>query len=274
MESFHNLEREIEETIREIGQRLNYNAFNLGEVELKSSNDPVTELDLSTERELIRRISELGCFEIIAEESGHSKKSNARYIAHIDPIDGTKSFAFRSFESSIGVGFEDKENRGKTVFGVVYDFMRDIMYVGSQETGLTQYHRARKIPFLSREELTPKPRVLVQASVQEKRKLMTELYERGYSPYENTGSFLLNMAQCAFGAFDAFISLPKERMKGKSWDAAAASIMLEERVKRDSNFMFTTYNGSGEKFDINHPETGFIAGTPEFRIDMIHRECC
>jgi myo-inositol-1(or 4)-monophosphatase len=262
-----NLECELIKGVREIGRDLAANSFNYGQVELKSAEDPVTELDRQTEmrvRELLERMP--ANFAIVGEEHGSSTGvKDHRYTAYIDPIDGTKSFVFQGFDSSIGLGIEDIRTPGQGVVGIVYDFMRDIMYVGSQVNGLRKLHVENEVLNIDRASLPQKTRILLEGKDSETAPLYAFLKSEGFSPYYNSGSFLLSMAKTGFGTFDGFISFPTDKMIGKSWDVAAGSVILNLREKLGSDeFTFRTFTDD-DKYNLRRPETGFIALTPDLK---------
>ncbi len=262
-----NLESKLIEEIRIIGKDLAARSFNYGQAELKSVNDPVTELDRQTETR-VREMLELmpADFAVVGEEHGSSTDLNRhRYVAHIDPIDGTKSFVFQDFDSSIGLGIEDTHTPGQGIIGIVYDFMRDIMYVGSKANGLNKFYAGNEVPNINRTSLPSKPRILLEGKYSETEPLFNFLKSEGISPYYNSGSFLLSMAKTGFGTFDGFISFPSSKMAGKTWDVAAGSVILDlrERLGFDG-FTFRTF-ADDNKYDLRYPETGFIALTSDLK---------
>lgn len=270
MSYLSNLESRLIKEVRAIGIDLAMKSFDYGQAELKSANDPVTELDRQTETRIIKMLEQMPAdFKVVGEEHGSSQSSdNYRYVAHIDPIDGTKSFVFQDFDSSIGLGIEDAQTPGKGVIGIVYDFIRDVMYVGSHPNGLTRFYVGNEVPGIDRSSLPPKPRILLEGSAKETGPLYDYLDAEGCSPYHNSGSFLLSMAKVGFQTFDGFISFPSNRMTGKSWDVAAGSVILNQREKLSSDgFTFRTFENDGE-YDLRHPETGFIALTPELKKEI------
>lgn len=262
-----NLENQIIGAVREIGQDLSLKAVQPFEVEYKIGDDPVTQLDKETESQLIQTLSSLapGLFSYIAEESGETKDNNSQYNVYIDPIDGTKSFSFQGFNSSTALGFQNKEtNQNKIALGLVYDFMRDIMYVGSQNSGLNRFHKGILIPNLERERLNSKKRIVVEGNSNETLNLLKYLRQNGYSAYETSGSFALSMAHTGFQTYDGFISFPSEKVSDKPWETAAGAGIFEQRVKQDKNFTLTQFENS-QDYNFSEPQTGFIASDNKTR---------
>jgi histidinol phosphatase-like enzyme (inositol monophosphatase family) len=102
------------------------------EVEVKSDESPVTRADREVElflREMIsRRYPEHSIF---GEEYGETGGSGTwRWI--VDPIDGTKSFILKTplFGTLIAL-----ERDGLPVLGSIYFAVRDLLLIGSPETG-------------------------------------------------------------------------------------------------------------------------------------------
>lgn len=263
-----NLESRLIEEVRAIGRGLAVKSFNYGQAELKSANDPVTELDRQTETEICEMLKQMPTkFLTVGEEHGTSEEvKNHRYIAHIDPIDGTKSFVFQDFDSSIGLGVEDAQTPGQGVIGIVYDFIRDIMYVGSHANGLRRFYTGNEVPGIERESLPAKPRILLEGNAKETGSLYNFLKEEGCSPYYNSGSFLLSMAKVGFEVYDGFVCFPDDRNSGKSWDVAAGAVILDQRERLGSDgFTFRTFEND-KRYDLRRrPDTGFLALTPKLR---------
>jgi myo-inositol-1(or 4)-monophosphatase len=102
-------------------------------VEYKSNEaNLVTEIDKASEKHIIDFIrKKYPAHNILAEESGE-KKAGSEYLWVIDPLDGTTNFAhgLPIFSVSIGV-----QKNGKTIMGVVYDVMQDIVYFAEEGNG-------------------------------------------------------------------------------------------------------------------------------------------
>jgi myo-inositol-1(or 4)-monophosphatase len=102
-------------------------------VEFKSDiKNLVTQADKESEKTIIDFIrKKYPSHGILAEESGEQIK-DSEYLWVIDPLDGTSNFAhgLPIFSVSIGVQFKKK-----TVVGVVYDVMRDKIYLAEKGSG-------------------------------------------------------------------------------------------------------------------------------------------
>ncbi|MEJ5262912.1 MAG: inositol monophosphatase family protein [Ignavibacterium sp.] len=103
-------------------------------IEIKSDNikNLVTEIDKKSEQTIIDFIQKkFPTHNILAEEGG-ARKKHSDYLWVIDPLDGTTNFAhgLPIFSVSIGLQYKDE-----TIAGVVYDVMRDVVYVGEKGSG-------------------------------------------------------------------------------------------------------------------------------------------
>lgn len=106
--------------------------------------DVVTEADIATEKALRKYFGKkMPDYNIFGEELGAKYNGNGKVIV-IDPIDGT--LAFMRWKPKFGTIIAVYKD-GKVIGGVQYNALKDIMYVGTQETG---YERIGKKPKLSR----------------------------------------------------------------------------------------------------------------------------
>lgn len=126
---------------KEAGQLIKENFRTNFEVEFKTSEtNLVTAIDKLSEKMIIDYIKkDFPDHKVLAEESGGEMNSDG-YTWVIDPIDGTNNFAhgLPIFCVSIGV-----QKSGETLYGVVYDVMRDVVY--HAEKGSGAYSNARKM---------------------------------------------------------------------------------------------------------------------------------
>nr|NIP99721.1 inositol monophosphatase [Nitrospinaceae bacterium]NIR53853.1 inositol monophosphatase [Nitrospinaceae bacterium]NIS84263.1 inositol monophosphatase [Nitrospinaceae bacterium]NIT81070.1 inositol monophosphatase [Nitrospinaceae bacterium]NIU43356.1 inositol monophosphatase [Nitrospinaceae bacterium] len=108
----------------------------IGQIDYKESRaDPVTEVDLLCEREIIRRIKEkFPDHDILAEESGTREggASPSRWL--IDPLDGTLNYAhgYPCYCASVAL-----EHEGEVIVGVVYNPCLDELFVAEKGKGAT-----------------------------------------------------------------------------------------------------------------------------------------
>ena len=234
------------------GKHLRDHAFDPGTIKWKGPDDPVTVRDVEAEGIIVDTFCEYLDLKIIGEESGKSKScsGDSRYTAIIDPLDGTKSYLRRDFDSTVSVGLEED---GVLIGGVVYDFMRDIMYVGFRgETYLmnagSKHDFGSVIANSNLGILTnsdPKKVSPENALKIEAMRVNPDFYISG-----RRGSIALGMAQTAFGIHDAMIHF-KQGNGGNIWDVAAGAYLLQCEG-------FTMLDGRGDAYDYKNPGKGIV----------------
>ncbi|MCX5898855.1 MAG: inositol monophosphatase, partial [Proteobacteria bacterium] len=102
------------------------------QISYKGAINLVTEMDRRSEALIIDILSrEFPDYGILAEESAEQKgRGTGRWI--IDPLDGTTNYAHGYPFFCISLALEDK---GKIVWGVVYDPLRDELFAGESGNG-------------------------------------------------------------------------------------------------------------------------------------------
>lgn len=219
----------------------------------KSANDFVSEVDRAAEQAIIDTIRKAyPDHAILAEESGLHAGGEHRWL--IDPLDGTTNFlhGFPQFSVSIAL-----EHRGRPISAVVYDPLREEMFVADQGGGAyLNDHRIRVsgrkglagaligtgIPFRDQTHLDTYLRML---------KLMV----RDTAGIRRPGSAALDFAYVAAGRLDGFWEL------GLSpWDFAAGVLLVREAGGTVSDL------SGGDR----HMQTGnVIAGGMKVHADML-----
>lgn len=245
-----NLEKTTVEATRAAGQFISRNAFNIGTVDWKERDDPVTNLDREAEKLFREKMNRHGTFNYLGEEYGtEDKGSDITFI--IDPIDGTKSFLRREFYTSFSLGIHQGGNPlqgGQLIGGIVYDFMRDIMYVGFEDNLYIQF-RGEKQPF----DQGPNPFSKIRVSVTGNQTLWDELERQGLSVCQKHGSIALGLAELAAGNYDAQVSA--EIGKGNIWDVAGGYYLLKA-----TNCEVFDYHG--KPFNYQEGSNGVLAFRP------------
>jgi myo-inositol-1(or 4)-monophosphatase len=228
--------------VRKAGMVVAEHAFSYGELTWKKKDDPVTSLDVLAERMIRKELTKTGKMNFVGEEEGITK-ANAAVTAYIDPIDGTKSFVRREFYCATSVGLEEK---GSLFAGIVYDFMRDIMYVGFRgdryilhqgkkqllDTG-TRFGRFKIT--VDDDPTTIHPMFAGMNSV--------ALHRRG-------GSIALSLAHLASGAIDGIVIMKEGT--GSAWDVAGGYYLLDPEK-------FVVMNNDGTPFAYGNPKKGILA---------------
>lgn len=208
------------------GRHVRNHAFDISELEFKSIDDPVTDLDRSAERLVMQYFNNNGNFNYIGEEFGETD-NGSQLTVMTDPIDGTKSFVYGDFNSSTSICVVGENG---PLVSVVYDFMRDILYVANE-------NRAYLIQdtFLRLDSKIPLPRRFPAFS--KKRVLSTEpdqvpdaILDEPYRVYQQIGSVALSMAQVASGSYDAFYAPPYKKEGAHDIGDMLAGVYLLEKA--------------------------------------------
>jgi len=186
-------------------------------------SNPVTRLDKEAETIIVnylRNNTQLGNrLHFIGEEHTYEKAGDIN--VYIDPIDGTKSFVRGEFLSTTSIG----AHLGDAHLGVVYDFMRGIMYA-------TDIHGDKLVPtatFLNHGGVVSDMPVREKVALN-KYKIPTDdapRYEAlfGTKPdYDVIGSIALLLAQVAYGALDGIVMKSK---KTNYYDVAGGLALLK-----------------------------------------------
>jgi fructose-1,6-bisphosphatase/inositol monophosphatase family enzyme len=242
------LEEKVLKIVRDAGQRIKENAYNLEYVEWKKFDDPVTDLDRKTEQYIKDSLREYH-INFVGEEYGKDD-NNSDITAYIDPIDGTKSFMRKEFLSTVSIALAGTND---TTFGVVYDFMRDIMFYASEKSCVVVENKTYDIPL-------DIPSALPTLSIDDNASEISKKFEGSkYHIRTPVGSVALNLAQLAQGSYDGIIMAMK---KGGPHDIAAGYHILKQAG-------FNIYDFDHNKFDFRHPNNGLIAIKPEYENDVM-----
>lgn len=200
-------------------------------VEFKTNeSNLVTEIDQKSEKLIKEFIAkEFPTHSILAEESG-STKGKSEYLWVIDPLDGTTNFAhgLPIFSVSIGV-----QKNGETIYGAVYDVMRDAMY--SAEMGSGAYCDSQKISISKNDNL--KRSVLVTGFPYDIADNPNNAIERFGAFLRNSravrrlGSAAIDLCYVASGVFDGYWEVSLH-----PWDMCAGQLLVEEAGGVVTNF--------------------------------------
>ena len=204
------------------GNILKERADSIGKIEYKGEIDPVTEIDLLCEQEVIGRIQKaFPGHAFLAEESG-TTEGDADHLWIIDPLDGTVNYAHGYPCYCVSIGYQRK---GKVVAGVVYNPCLDELFVTEKGQGAT---------------LNDEP-ISVSTTTDLKQSLLATgfPYDIGESTENNLDNFQKFITECqairrpgsaamdlcytAMGRFEGFWEMKLHR-----WDYAAGWLMIEE----------------------------------------------
>jgi myo-inositol-1(or 4)-monophosphatase len=226
------------------------------QIETKSKNDFVTEVDRQAEERAIETLLKAyPNHSILAEESGEIKGTeDYRWI--IDPLDGTTNFlhGFPHFAVSIAC-----QLNGRLEHGVIYDPLKQELFTASRGDGATLNNRRIRVtnikttqgallgtgfPFKNHKELDTFL------------KLFNEFF-RSASDIRRAGSAALDLAYVAAGRLDGYWENGLQ-----SWDIAAGALIV-----REAGGIVGDYKG-----DDNYLDNGqVIAGNPRIFGDMLRK---
>jgi myo-inositol-1(or 4)-monophosphatase len=198
-----------------------YNRLDQLTVAEKSENDFVSEADQVAEETILNIIRRAyPDHAILAEETGEIGKGD--YLWIIDPLDGTTNYlhGFPQFAVSIALRY-----RGKLMCGVVYDPLRDELFIAEQGSGA--YLNDRRIRASARRNLTG---ALLGTGIpyRDRRYLdaylgMLKALVVDTAGIRRPGSAALDLAYVAAGRIDGFWELGLA-----PWDFAAGALLIRE----------------------------------------------
>jgi 3'(2'), 5'-bisphosphate nucleotidase len=113
-----------------------YNAEEIGE-RLKADQSPVTLADLAAHNSIAPALKQLADWPVVSEEDEASLafRTTASRFWLIDPLDGTKEFIAKNGEFTVNIALIDQ---GRSVLGVVYAPVLDLLYWGGPALGATR----------------------------------------------------------------------------------------------------------------------------------------
>jgi myo-inositol-1(or 4)-monophosphatase len=197
----------------------------------KQRYDFASEVDRAAEAEAVREIRRaFPDHAILAEEGGASGSDRARFTWVIDPLDGTSNYlrGFPHYAVSIA-----QLDRGEAVLGVVYDPVRDEMFLAARGSGATLNERKVRIGqrlglegALIATGLPYRQRPHLAAQLGMIRALLGEAED-----IRRTGSAALDLCYVACGRLDGFFEIGL-----KPWDVAAGALIVREAGGRVTDF--------------------------------------
>jgi len=201
----------------------------ISNVSYKGRGNIVTNVDKASEKLIIRMILRAFPDHSILSEESSPLNSGSRFRWIIDPIDGTTNFAhaFPFFCVSIAL-----EESGRTILGVVYDPMREEIFIARKGKGATL--NGKKIG-VSRIKKLSSSFLATGFSYGITRKDRNIVHFRNFlvrtQAIRRAGSAALDLCYVACGRFDGFWE-----MNLHPWDIAAAALIVEEAKGRVTKF--------------------------------------
>ena len=227
------------------------------QVSLKGPGNFVTASDIKVEKILVEELQKARpTYSILSEEIGEINNDKSfKWI--IDPIDGTANFLHGIPHFAISIGLE---HEGEIICGIVYDPIKDEMFVAEKGNGA--YLNNKKIRVSSRSQL--KDCIIFTGGPKKEAKnrdLALKEYNNFSSkvllPIRKLGSASLDMAYVAAGRCDGFW-----QRNLNYWDIAAGIILVKEsggfvtdflgenKYKENKTILVTNSKINNEKIEV------------------------
>ncbi len=220
------------------------------EIETKSKNDFVTEVDRQAEAAIIDTLLKAyPSHSILAEESGNSgTEKNHEYQWIIDPLDGTTNFLHGNPQFSVSIALKHKD---KLEQAVVYDPLREDLYTASRGKGAFLNNRRIRVSKLMTLE-----GALLGTGFPFKKQEHIDTYLDTFkalfayaSDMRRPGSAALDLAYLAAGRLDGFWELGLQK-----WDIAAGVLLVQE-----AGGLVGDFSGGSEYMNTGN----IVAGSPK-----------
>ncbi|OKY25687.1 MULTISPECIES: inositol-1-monophosphatase [Thalassotalea] len=225
------------------------------EIELKGTNDFVTNIDKMAEQAIIDTIQKsYPNHTIIGEESGATDGSDSDYQWIIDPLDGTTNFVKGIPHFAVSIALKVK---GKLDQAVIFDPIRGELFTASRGKG-AQLNGFR-IRVKQNKELSG---AILATGFPFKQKQHMPAYMNMFqalfvktADMRRAGSAALDLAYVAAGRVDGFFELGL-----KPWDTAAGELLVIE-----AGGLITDFVGNH-----NHTNSGnIVAGSPRLLKEIL-----
>jgi myo-inositol-1(or 4)-monophosphatase len=209
--------------------------FDAKTIEFKGTNDMVSYVDKSAEKQLVKNLSRIihGAGFITEEETVNTKGEVYNWI--IDPLDGTTNFIHGVPTYSVSVALYEND---EPVVGVVYEINRGEMFAAYKGGGAyLNFNRiyVSKRPALS-ESLLATGFPYHDFEKQEQYMTLFSEMMRSCHGLRRIGSAAVDLAYVAAGRFDAFFEYNLN-----AWDVAAGAFIVQQAGGNVMNF------GGGEE---------------------------
>jgi myo-inositol-1(or 4)-monophosphatase len=211
-----------QEAALKAGKILRENIGGTRKIIYKGDINLMTEMDMRSEREIVKTLSEAFPNHGIVAEEETDIQNDSGFTWIIDPLDGTTNYAhgYPCFSVSIAL-----EQEGVIVAGIVYDPMREELF--SAQKGQGAFMNGKKIYVSGIDTLMNS---LLATGFPYDRKVseknnMNYFHDLLMASQEvrRDGSAALDLCCVASGRFDGFWEL-----KLKPWDIAAGSLIVSE----------------------------------------------
>ncbi|MGQ4276548.1 inositol-1-monophosphatase [Pseudidiomarina sp. E22-M8] len=218
-------------------------------VQAKTQNDFVSEIDKAAEQAIIRTIQKtFPDHSFLAEESGTIDGATPEHQWIIDPLDGTTNYLRGIPHFAISIAYLHK---GSVQAAVVYDPLREELF--SATKGVGAQLNGKRLRVKAQRDLNG---ALLATGFPFKRKDLQTNYQAVFGAlFEHTsdmrraGSAALDLAYVAAGRFDGFWEFSLE-----PWDIAAGGLIV-----REAGGLVTDFAGGHEFMQSGH----VVAGNPK-----------
>lgn len=229
------------------------------EVKYKAKNNPVTIADLTANNIIIAGLKKFN-YGILSEETADDKlriKKDKVWI--VDPLDGTKDFISKTGEFSIMIGLVQS---GKSVLGVVYNPVKDLLYYAARGQGSYKESTDKKIKKLAVSKVGSLKNVKMLVSrhhLGEAEGIVAK--KLGMKKMIPCGSAGLKIALIAEGVAELNFNTSQKTWE---WDLCAADIILSQAGGR-----LTDKHGKKILYNKKHPINldGYVASN-----GLIHKK--
>ena len=234
----------------ESGKILSKYFGNISSIKKKTSSiDLVTNVDIESERLIIKSIQNKFPNHTIVTEESHLEEKNSDFKWIIDPLDGTTNFIHNLPIFAVSIGLQYKNN---TVLGVVYNPAADKMFHAINKKG--SYLNDKRIFTSSSKTLSES---LIATGFpylhDEKWDLSFSIFKKIYSETQGLrrlGAAALDLCFVAMGRFEGFYEFEL-----KPWDICAGALIVKEAGGKVSDWNGSDYPFSGKRIIASN---GFI----------------
>jgi len=210
-------------------------------IEYKGAVNLVTEMDLLAEKIIVSEIRQRFPNHSLLAEERITKQEDSPYRWIIDPLDGTTNYAHGYPVFCVSVALEEK---GELILGVVYDPMRNELFLA--EKGKGAHLNGRKIHVSATPNLAQS--LLATGFPYDLRESPANNFDhfRNFAlrvhAVRRAGSAALDLCYVAAGRFDGFWE-----MRLGPWDLAAGSLLVREAGGKMTDFL-----GEDIRLDAEH----------------------
>ena len=233
--------------LEKAGEILRSSIFERKVVAKKEELSLVTETDKRSEESIVKTIlAQFPDHALLTEESPAQGCSPFRWI--IDPLDGTTNFAHTYPVACVSIAFED---HGKITFGGVFDPFRNELFFAERSRGAT----LNGLPIVVSQNPTLAHSLVATGFPYDHREhednylAIFKAFMMKVQGVRRAGAAAIDLAYVACGRFEGFWEL-----KLRSWDVAAASLIVEEAGGKLSDF-------SGAPLTVSNPQTDWVFQT-------------